>query len=137
DVTTDWLTTGRTVRAPRRHRVSEARPAVAEEATDAPTSPPASETTQATEGPAVDEPWMSKGTRNRAKIIAAAWELYADRGSDKAGTDGLAHASGRAPPAVNHPFRTKNRLGQAALRYSLEVIARPRDLNDPADPVSV
>src|SRR5699024_1063259 len=33
DVTTDWLTTGRTARAPRRHRVSEARPAVAEEAT--------------------------------------------------------------------------------------------------------
>ena len=137
DVTTDWLTTGRTVRAPRRHRVSEARPAVAEEATDAPTSPPASETTQATEVPAVDEPWMSKGTRNRAKIIAAAWELYADRGIDKVRTEDVAHASGLSASAVNYHFRTKNQLLQAALRYSLEVIGRTRELNEPADPVSV
>jgi AcrR family transcriptional regulator len=34
--------------------------------------------------------WMSKGTRNRVKIIAAAWELYADLGIDKVRTEDVA-----------------------------------------------
>jgi AcrR family transcriptional regulator len=122
DVTTDWLTTGRTSRPPRRQMVSDDRVAVAEDGAEA---------------PALDEPWMSKGTRNRLKIIAAAWELYADRGIDKVRTEDVARASGLSTSAVNYHFRTKNQLLQAALRYSLEVIGRTRELNEPADPVSV
>src|SRR5699024_1505414 len=136
DVTTDWLTTGRRTRPPRRHMVSEARPEEAGEATEALASA-VPDKTEVPEAPVVEEPWMSKGTRNRAKIIAAAWELYADRGIDKVRTEDVAHASGLSASAVNYHFRTKNQLLQAALRYSLEVIGRTRELNEPADPVSV
>jgi AcrR family transcriptional regulator len=122
DVTTDWLTTGRTSRPPRRQLVSDDRVAAAEDGA---------------ETRALDEPWMSKGTRNRLKIIAAAWELYADRGIDKVRTEDVARATGLSTSAVNYHFRTKNQLLQAALRYSLEVIGRTRELNEPADPVSV
>ncbi len=137
DVTTDWLTTGRRTRPPRRHMVSEARPEEAGEATEALSSASVSDETEAPDAPVVEEPWMSKGTRNRAKIIAAAWELYADRGIDKVRTEDVARASGLTASAVNYHFRTKNQLLQAALRYSLEVIGRTRDLNEPSDPVSV
>ena len=80
---------------------------------------------------------MSKGTRNRSKIIAAAWELYADHGIDNVRTEDVARACGLSASAVNYHFRTKTQLLQAALRYSLEIIAGARDLNEPADSVAV
>ncbi|WP_241242572.1 TetR/AcrR family transcriptional regulator [Brevibacterium aurantiacum] len=79
---------------------------------------------------------MSKGTRNRQKIIAAAWELYADRGIDNVRTEDVANACGLSASAINYHFRTKTQLLQAALRHSLDIIAGARDLHDPADPVA-
>ena len=122
DVTTDWLTTGRTSRPPRRQLVSDDRVAAAEDGA---------------ETPALDEPWMSKGTRNRLKIIAAAWRLYADLGIDKVRTEDVADAAGVSASAVNYHFRTKDQLLQAALRHSLDVIAETRHLNDSSDPIGV
>ncbi len=136
DVTTDWLTTGRKTRPPRRDLVSEARPAAAK-AAEALTVDSVPDACEETSAPAVEKPWMSKGTRNRAKIIAAAWELYADRGIDKVRTEDVARASGLTASAVNYHFRAKNQLLQAALRHSLDVIGRTRELNEPSDPVSV
>lgn len=78
NVTTDWFTTGRTTRQPRRHMVSESRSAALEEAAEALSSASASDDSGGAESPAVDATWMSKGTRNRMRIISAAWELYAD-----------------------------------------------------------
>lgn len=80
--------------------------------------------------------WMSKGTRNRQKIIAAAWELYADLGIDNVRTEDVANACGLSASAINYHFRTKTQLLQAALRYSLDIIASARDLTEPADPVA-
>lgn len=137
DVTTDWLTTGRRTRPPRRDLVSGPRPAVARESAEALTSGSVPADTAAMPAPAVEKPWMSKGTRNRARIIAAAWELYADRGIDKVRTEDVARASGLTASAVNYHFRAKNQLLQAALRHSLDVIGRTRELNGPSDPVSV
>ncbi|MGO2036390.1 MAG: TetR/AcrR family transcriptional regulator [Brevibacterium sp.] len=83
-----------------------------------------------------DRGWMSKGTRNRRKIVAAAWELYADRGIDKVRTEDVARACGMTASAINYHFRTKTQLLQAALRYSLEIIGGTRELHEPADPVA-
>jgi AcrR family transcriptional regulator len=88
-------------------------------------------------GPAPAREWMSKGTRNRLKIIAVAWKLYADRGIDKVRTEDVAHAAEVTTSAVNYHFRTKDQLLQAALRYSLDIIAETRHLNDRADPLAV
>src|SRR5690625_3173314 len=135
-VTTDWLTTGSTAQPPRRTMVTEVpsglndSPAGAA-ADDAPAEGPDG---GAALGPAPDQDWMSKGTRNRLKIIAAAWRLYADLGIDKVRTDDVARAAGVSASAVNYHFRTKDQLLQAALRYSLDVIAETRHLNDSSDP---
>ncbi|WP_241211289.1 TetR family transcriptional regulator [Brevibacterium aurantiacum] len=130
-VTTDWLTTGRSDEPPRRRMVAAMQnPNVHE---------PDSEdlhTLMPDPGPSFDPEWMSKGTRNRRKIIAAAWELYADRGIDNVRNLDIAAASGLSASAVNYHFRTKNQLLEAALRYSLEIIAGARELSNPDDPVA-
>src|SRR5699024_9444891 len=101
-VTTDWLTTGRTARPPRRTIVTEAVAAhVDEHPRHAREAPPTQES-------------MSQGTRNRAKIIAAAWQLYADLGIDKVRTEDAAGAASVTASAVNYHFRTKDQLLQAA-----------------------
>src|SRR5699024_9750684 len=78
-----------------------------------------------------------KGTRNRLKIIAAAWLLYADRGVDKVRNEDVARASGLSTSAMNYHFRTKQQLLQAAMHYSHEVIGRTRQLHEPPDLVFV
>lgn len=128
-VTTDWLTTGRTARPPRRRMVAD----LPLPSSDAPDDQPDDSTLPT--APARE--WMSKGTRNRLKIIAAAWRLYADLGIDKVRTEDVADAAGVSASAVNYHFRTKDQLLQAALRYSLDVIAETRHLNDSADPIGV
>ena len=134
EVTTDWLTTGRTTRPPRRSIVAGLPVVPADPGEDHTAGPmPAAETTPQTSVPE----WMSKGTRNRLKIIAAAWRLYADLGIDKVRTEDVADAAGVSASAVNYHFRTKDQLLQAALRHSLDVIAETRHLNDSADPIGV
>lgn len=134
EVTTDWLTTGRTTRPPRRSIVADLPAGPADPGDDHTTgSLPAAETPPRTSVPE----WMSKGTRNRLKIIAAAWRLYADLGIDKVRTEDVADAAGVTASAVIYHFRTKDQLLQAALRYSLDIIAETRHLNDASDPISV
>ena len=128
-VTTDWLTTGSSARRPRRRMVADL-PLPPADALDAQPDDSTLPTTPATY-------WMSKGTRNRLKIIAAAWRLYADLGIDKVRTEDVADAAGVSASAVNYHFRTKDQLLQAALRYSLDVIAETRHLNDSSDPIGV
>ena len=128
-VTTDWLSTGSSARPPRRRMVADLPLPPA----DAPEDPPDDPILPAT--PATD--WMSKGTRNRLKIIAAAWRLYADLGIDKVRTEDVADAAGVSASAVNYHFRTKDQLLQSALRHSLDVIAETRHLNDSSDPIGV
>lgn len=138
-VTTDWLTTGRTAQPPRRTIVSEA--AAAHEDEPANHANDASATATADGGEAAAPPptadWMSKGTRNRVKIIAAAWRLYADLGIDKVRTEDVARAASVTISAVNYHFRTKDQLLQAALRYSLDIIAETRHLNGSHDALDV
>lgn len=145
EVSTDWLTTGRTAGLPRRGRTTNAAGSVhigskhtgaSTDGTDFPTIPGQSGSRDA---PAADptREWMSKGTRNRVRIIAAAWELYADLGIDKVRTEDVARAAGLTTSAVNYHFRTKDQLLQAALRHSLDIIAKTRNLNDSADPIAV
>ncbi|WP_241897474.1 TetR family transcriptional regulator [Brevibacterium epidermidis] len=134
EVTTDWLTTGRTARPPRRSIVADL-PAVPDDPRDDHAAGP-TQTAEATPQTSAHE-WMSKGTRNRLKIIAAAWRLYADLGIDKVRTEDVADAAGVTASAVNYHFRTKDQLLQSALRYSLDVIAETRHLNDSADPIGV
>ena len=134
EVTTDWLTTGRTTRPPRRSIVADLPVVPADPGEDHTAGPvPAAETTPQTSVPE----WMSKGTRNRLKIIAAAWRLYADLGIDKVRTEDVADAAGVTASAVNYHFRTKGQLLQSALRHSLDVIAETRHLNDSSDPIGV
>ena len=128
-VTTDWLTTGSSARRPRRRMVADL-PLPTSDALDAQPDDSTLPTTPATE-------WMSKGTRNRLKIIVAAWRLYADLGIDKVRTEDVADAAGVTASAVIYHFRTKDQLLQAALRYSLDVIAETRHLNDSSDPIGV
>ena len=133
-VTTDWLTTGRTTRPPRRSIVADLSAGPADPGDDHTTgSLPAAETPPRTSVPE----WMSKGTRNRVKIIAAAWRLYADLGIDKVRTEDVADSAGVTSSTVNYHFRTKDQLLQSALRYSLDVIAETRHLNDSSDPIGV
>ncbi|PCC55680.1 hypothetical protein CIK58_17615 [Brevibacterium aurantiacum] len=79
--------------------------------------------------------WMSKGKRNRHKIVAAAWELYADLGVDNVRTEDVAQASGLSTSAVNYHFRSKAQLLQATLRFTLDVLSGIRGLTDPGDPL--
>src|SRR5699024_4006861 len=51
--------------------------------------------------------------------------------------DDVARAAGVSASAVNYHFRTKDQLLPAALRYSLDVIAETRHLNDSSDPIGV
>ncbi|KHS53869.1 transcriptional regulator, TetR family [Brevibacterium linens] len=134
EVTTDWLTTGRTERPPRRSIAADL-PAVPDDQRDDHTAGP-TQTAEATQQTSVPE-WMSKGTRNRLKIIVAAWRLYADLGIDKVRTEDVADAAGVTASAVIYHFRTKDQLLQAALRHSLDVIAETRHLNDSSDPIGV
>ncbi|MDK8434596.1 MULTISPECIES: TetR/AcrR family transcriptional regulator [unclassified Brevibacterium] len=138
EVTTDWLTSGRTAQPPRRRIVSDFHQE--NQAHDATVPGVTVAVTTAEEHPGLrsepDSTWMSKGTRNRRKIVAAAWELYADRGIDKVRTEDVARACGMTTSAINYHFRTKTQLLQAALRYSLEIIGGTRELRDPADPVA-
>ncbi|UZD61590.1 TetR/AcrR family transcriptional regulator [Brevibacterium sp. JSBI002] len=140
EVSTDWLTTGRTAGPPRRGRSAPTSGIVPVSDSpaddDIPTIPGQNDTVKPrTVAPTQD--WMSKGTRSRVTIIAAAWELYADLGIAKVRTDDVARASGMTASAVNYHFRTKDQLLQAALRHSLDVIAETRHLNDSADPIGV
>lgn len=128
-VTTDWLTTGRTARPPRRRMVAD----LPLPSSDAPDDQPDDSTLPT--APARE--WMSKGTRNRLKIIAAAWRLYADLGIDKVRTEDVADTAGVSASAVNYHFRTKDQLLQSALRHSLDVIVETRHLNDSSDPIGV
>lgn len=134
EVTTDWLTTGRTERPPRRSIAADL-PAVPDDQRDDHTAGP-TQTAEATQQTSVPE-WMSKGTRNRLKIIVAAWRLYADLGIDKVRTEDVADAAGVTASAVIYHFRTKDQLLQSALRHSLDVIAETRHLNDSSDPIGV
>ena len=117
-VTTDWLTTGRTARPPRRTMVVDVHAALNESPADGFADDARMELVGggAALGPASEREWMSKGTRNRVTIIAAAWELYADLGIDKVRTEDVARAAGMTASAVNYHFRTKDQLLQAALR---------------------
>lgn len=145
EVSTDWLTTGRTAGPPRRGHAAQSPENVhsgsaavepSPDGRDMPTIPGHSDSA---EPPAADpaQEWMSKGTRNRVTIIAAAWELYADLGIDKVRTEDVARAAGLTTSAVNYHFRTKDQLLQAALRYSLDIIAKTRHLNDSVDAITV
>ncbi|MGO2861522.1 MAG: TetR family transcriptional regulator, partial [Brevibacterium sp.] len=107
EVTTDWLTSGRTTQPPRRRIVSDFHQ---EKQTQEATVPGVTvAVTTADEHPGAhrepDSTWMSKGTRNRRKIVAAAWELYADRGIDKVRTEDVARACGMTASAINYHFR--------------------------------
>lgn len=140
EVSTDWLTTGRTAGPPRRGkaapRTGNVPVSASPDGDDIPTIPGQGDTA---EPPTADptQEWMSKGTRSRVTIIAAAWELYADLGIAKVRTEDVARAAGMTTSAVNYHFRTKDQLLQAALRHSLDIIAQTRHLNDPADPAAV
>jgi AcrR family transcriptional regulator/transcriptional regulator with XRE-family HTH domain len=140
EVSTDWLTTGRTAGPPRRGRAAPTSGNVPvstlPDGDDIPTIPGQDDTA---ESPTADptQAWMSKGTRSRVTIIAAAWELYADLGIAKVRTEDVARVAGMTASAVNYHFRTKDQLLQAALRHSLDIIAQTRHLNDPTDPAAV
>lgn len=148
NVSTDWLTTGRSTQPPRRrtvphfHREAGGRPA----GTDA---RPGERTGSADAAALLDYEdslpnlaqaeageWMSKGKRNRHRIVAAAWELYADLGVDNVRTEDVAQASGLSTSAVNYHFRSKPQLLQATLRYTLDVLSGIRGLTNPADPLT-
>lgn len=137
DVTTDWLTRGSGQipgRTPPRRAISAV--STAHMITDEELLAGAGDAAD-TPGRAVGGEWMSKGTRNRRRIVAAAWELYADRGIDAVRVHDIAEASGLSASAITYHFRTKTQLLEAALRYSLEIIATARDLLEPDDPVDV
>lgn len=145
EVSTDWLTTGRTAGPPRRGRAGPTPGIIPVGSTPIDASPDGSDIptipgqSDSAEPPAVapTQEWMSKGTRSRVTIIAAAWELYADLGIDKVRTEDVARAAGMTTSAVNYHFRTKDQLLQAALRYSLDIIAKTRHLNDSVDALTV
>ncbi|GAA1558943.1 TetR family transcriptional regulator C-terminal domain-containing protein [Brevibacterium picturae] len=148
NVSTDWLTTGRSVQPPRRrtiphfhhdHGDEAAGPGVGTRepagAGDSPASPDSPESLpDPTKRPTGE--WMSKGKRNQRRIIAAAWELYADLGVDNVRTEDVAQASGLSTSAVNYHFRSKAQLLQATLRYTLDVLSGLRGLTEPEDPLN-
>ena len=129
NVTTDWLTAGRTAEQPRR-RIVPSSPVHTEPLGSA--GPAGSSRDGST--PTHAE-WVSKGKRNRQRIIAAAWELYADRGIDNVRTEDVAQACELSASAVNYHFRTKAQLLQATLRHTLEILSTTRGLIDPDDPL--
>lgn len=136
DVTTDWLTLGREEGAPRRQTAPLAPThSLTEAAGEGASAPPAAG--DDLPRPDASTTWMSKGTRNRRRIVAAAWELYADRGIDAVRVHDIAAAAGLSASAINYHFRTKTALLEAALHYSLEIIATARDLVEPEDPAEV
>lgn len=146
-VSTDWLTTGRSVQLPRRRTVPHIHPVPGDEhsRTDARLRESAG-TGDSAASPDLPAPmpdpaksaageWLSKGKRNRHKIVAAAWELYADLGVDNVRTEDVAQASGLSTSAVNYHFRSKAQLLQATLRFTLDVLSGTRGLTDPGDPL--
>lgn len=153
-VSTDWLTTGRSVQPPRRPTVPHFHREAGDERTRTNTRRGASAGPGEQVGPAdatasldyEESPpdpakaapgkWMSKGNRNRHRIVAAAWELYADLGVDNVRTEDVAQASGLNTSAVNYHFRSKAQLLQATLRYTLDVLSGIRGLTDPDDPLT-
>lgn len=140
DVTTDWLTRGSgriPGRTPPRRTISAVSSAHMISDGELPASAGGAGAAADSPGRADDGEWMSKGTRNRRRIVAAAWELYADRGIDAVRVHDIAEASGLSASAITYHFRTKTQLLEAALRYSLEIIATARDLLEPDDPVDV
>ena len=153
NVSTDWLTTGRSVQPHRRRIVphfhreagderassdSRARvsggPGEQSGSAHATASTDLPETLPNPANHAAGE-WMSKGKRNRHKIVVAAWELYADLGVDNVRTEDVAQASGLSTSAVNYHFRSKAQLLQATLRFTLDVLSGIRGLTDPGDPL--
>lgn len=147
NVSTDWLTTGRPVRPPRRRTVPHFHHDHGEESAGTPGSH--DDEAVADDGASLDysgslpDPatsvvgeWMSKGKRNRRRIVAAAWALYADLGVDNVRTEDVAQASGLSTSAVNYHFRSKAQLLRATLRYTLDVLSGIRGLTDPDDPVT-
>nr|WP_167952976.1 TetR family transcriptional regulator [Brevibacterium marinum] len=146
NVSTDWLTTGRTVRPPRRKMVPSS-PAEGSNDQNLAGHPSQEETSFGAEGPVPAAPghdqspsrsanWVPKGKRNQRRIIAAAWELYADRGIDNVRTEDVATACDLSASTINYHFRTKAQLLQAALRYTLDILSSTRGLIDPDDPLS-
>ncbi|WP_231442494.1 TetR family transcriptional regulator C-terminal domain-containing protein [Brevibacterium zhoupengii] len=146
NVSTDWLSTGRSAQPPRRRTV----PHFHREAGDGPAGTdarPDARTGSADATASLDYEeslpnlakageWMSKGKRNRHRIVAAAWELYADLGVDNVRTEDVAQASGLSTSAVNYHFRSKPQLLQATLRYTLDILSGIRGLTDPDDPLT-
>ena len=143
NVSTDWLTTGRSIQPPRRRTVPHfhAVPGDAQTRTDETAGVGGGSSSRDLPEPLPDRAkagageWMSKGKRNRHKIVVAAWELYADRGVDDVRTEDVARASGLSTSAVNYHFRSKAQLLQATLRHTLDVLSGIRGLIDPEDPL--
>lgn len=146
NVSTDWLTSGRTARPPRRKIVPNSPANDSDERNLAghhgPEGARLGEDPAELRAPQQDRPkasgedWVPKGKRNQRRIVAAAWELYADRGIDNVRTEDVAHACGLSASAINYHFRTKAQLLQATLRYTLDILSATRGLIDPADPLS-
>lgn len=146
NVSTDWLTTGRMARTPRR-KIDPNSPAEGsdeqnlagrsgqgEDRFGAEASVPAASGPDQPGAPSGD--WVPKGKRNQRRIIAAAWELYADRGIDNVRTEDVANACDLSASAINYHFRTKAQLLQATLRYTLDILSTTRGLIDPDDPLT-
>ena len=146
NVSTDWLTSGRVARPPRR-RIVFGSPANESDERNLPRRPGQDETVSESEATALTASrhdrasttsgdWVPKGKRNQRRIIAAAWELYADRGIDNVRTEDVANACDLSASAINYHFRTKAQLLQATLRYTLDILSATRGLIDPDDPLS-
>ncbi|WP_231938842.1 TetR family transcriptional regulator C-terminal domain-containing protein [Brevibacterium sandarakinum] len=147
NVSTDWLTTGRSVQPPRRRTIPHFHHDQGDEAagTHAGTREPAGagdSSASLDDSEPLPDPaerpageWLSKGKRNQRRITAAAWELYADLGVDNVRTEDVAQASGLSTSAVNYHFRSKSQLLQATLRYTLDVLSGIRGMTDPDDPL--
>lgn len=149
DVTTDWLATGRGSPSSRRRsfeqslRAMPRMPGTENESiesspVDLSSASTSSNTSNDLSGsmPNTDDRWLSKGKRNRRRIVATAWQLYADKGIDNVRTHDIAEEIGLTASAINYHFKTKTALLEAALRYSLEIIASTRDLTNSEDPLA-
>ncbi|RCS87753.1 TetR family transcriptional regulator [Brevibacterium aurantiacum] len=137
NVTTDWLTTGRSVQPPRRRTVPHFHREAGDKLVDSADATASLDYVDSMPDPAKSAAgeWLSKGKRNRHKIVAAAWELYADLGVDNVRTEDVAQASGLSTSAVNYHFRSKAQLLQVTLRFTLDVLAGTRGLTDRDDPL--
>lgn len=61
--------------------------------------------------------------RGRERVLAAARELFAERGYDAASVRAVAARAGVDPALVHHHFGTKQRLFLAASRFPVDVLA--------------